>query len=79
MLQKLTPKMPGNMQQQKDWFEPYLAKVDQRMVRHYEEMARNLKKSLVYKNGVSPLGLLRNCLDFALNEAKSLVSPPRPS
>lgn len=68
ILQKLTPKMPGNMQKQKDWFEPYLARVDQRMVRHYEEMARNLKKTLVYKNGVSPLGLLRSCLDYALTD-----------
>jgi type III restriction enzyme len=38
------------------------------MIRHYEEMARNLRKTLVYRNGVSPSGLLRSCLDYALND-----------
>ena len=68
LLQKLTPRMPSDMQEQKDWFEPYLQGIDRRTVRHYEEMARNLRKTLVYKNGVSPLGLLRSCLEYALND-----------
>jgi type III restriction enzyme len=73
ILQKLTPKMPANMQAQKDWFEPYLGKVDPRMHRHYEELARNLRKTIVYKDGVSPLGLLRNCLDYSLNDKSRLT------
>jgi type III restriction enzyme len=72
VLQKLTPRMPGNMQEQKDWFEPYLGDADRRMVPHYEQLARNLKKTLVYRNGVSPLGLLRSCLDYALNDNTKL-------
>ncbi len=72
VIQRLTPRMPGNMQEQKDWFEPYLDSADRRTVRHYEDMARNLKKTLVYKNGVSPLGLLRSCLDYALNDNTKL-------
>ena len=68
VLQKLTPKMPPNMQDQRDWFEPHFGAVEHTKRRHYEEVARNLRKTLVYKNGVSPLGLLRNCLDFALND-----------
>ena len=68
VLQKLTPKMPPNMQEQRDWFEPHFGAVEHTKRRHYEEVARNLRKTLVYKNGVSPLGLLRNCLDFALND-----------
>lgn len=39
------------------------------MRRHYEELGRNLRKTLVYRSGVSPLGLLRNCLDHALNDS----------
>jgi type III restriction enzyme len=73
MLQKLTPQLPSNPQDQKGWFEPYLVKVDPRMVRHYEETARNLRKMLVYRNGVSPLGLLRSCLDYALNDNTKLT------
>jgi hypothetical protein len=65
--------MPVTAKDQQTWFEPYLAKVDQRMHRHYQEMARNLRKTLVYKSGLSPLGLLRNGLDFALNDHASLT------
>ena len=32
------------------------------------QFAKNLKKTLVYRNGFSPLGLLRTCLDYALND-----------
>jgi type III restriction enzyme len=74
VLQKLTPRMPGNMQEQKDWFEPYLGYAGRSRVQHYEQMARNLKKTLVYRNGVSPLGLLRSCLDYALNDNTKLSS-----
>jgi type III restriction enzyme len=67
VLKKLTDKMPGNMAEQKEWFEPYLNGADRRMVPHYQYLAQNLRKTLVYRNGVSPLGLLRSCLDYALN------------
>ena len=73
VLQKLTPKMPPNMQDQRDWFEPHFGAVEHTKRRHYEEVARNLRKTLVHKNGVSPLGLLRNCLDFALNDNTPLA------
>jgi type III restriction enzyme len=73
VLQKLTPKMPPNMQDQRDWFEPHFGAVEHTKRRHYEEVARSLRKTLVYKNGVSPLGLLRNCLDYALNDNTRLT------
>jgi type III restriction enzyme len=68
LLKKLTPNMPNSAPEQRTWFEPYLQKVDRRMIPHYEQTARNLRKTLVYRNGVSPLGLLRSCLDYALND-----------
>jgi type III restriction enzyme len=60
--------MPAPKPAQERWFEPYLEKIDRRKHKHYEDIANNLKKTLVYGGGISPLGLLRNCLDFALND-----------
>ena len=73
ILQKLTPRLPGNMQEQKEWFEPYLGGADSKTVPHYERLALNLKRMLVYKNGISPLGLLRSCADYALNDRTKLT------
>ncbi len=73
VVQKLTDRLPKTANDQAAWFDPYLAKVDPRMHRHYTEMARNLRKTLVYQSSVSPLGLLRSCLDYALNDATELT------
>ncbi len=73
LLQKLTKHMPNNMVAQRDWFDPYLASVDAKTHRHYQEMSRNLKKTLVFKTGVSPLGLLRSVLDYALHDNAKLT------
>jgi type III restriction enzyme len=72
VVQKLSPHIPSNQVDQQDWFSPYLGKVDQRMRRHYEELGRNLRKTLVYRSGVSPLGMLRSCLDYALNDSTKI-------
>jgi type III restriction enzyme len=42
------------------------------MRRHYEELSRNLRKTLIYRSGVSPLGMLRSCLDYALNDSTQI-------
>lgn len=73
VIQKLTSAMPLAAPDQKAWFDPYLGKTDSKTHRHYQELARNLQKTLVFKSGVSPLGLLRNCLDYALNDRNSLT------
>lgn len=73
MLQKLTPKMPTNPNEQRTWFEPYLGKVDPKTEPHYRQTASNLRKTLIYRNGVSPLGLLRTCFDYALNDNAKLT------
>ena len=64
--------LPATVPDQKVWFSPYLEGVDRRMQPHYKAMAQNLKRTLVFKNGLSPLGLLRSCLDFALNDKMKL-------
>jgi type III restriction enzyme len=38
------------------------------MQTHYQNMAQNLKKTLVFNNGIMPLGLLRSCMEYALND-----------
>lgn len=73
VIQKLTSAMPTASPEQKAWFEPYFGKADAKTHRHYQEMARNLQKTLAFKTGVSPLGLLRNCFDYALNDKNSLT------
>ena len=73
VLKKLLPAMPASQPEQQEWFDPYLHNIDSRMHRHFQEVARNLKKTLVYQSGVSPIGLLRNCLDFALNDTSKLT------
>ena len=68
IVKRLSKLLPATVPEQKAWFEPYLSSVDQRMVQHYKGMAQNLKKTLVFNNGISLIGLLRNCLDFAMND-----------
>jgi len=45
-----------------------LGKLDPRVVPKYNQIAQNLKKTLIFNNGFSPIGLLRSCLDYALND-----------
>jgi len=69
---RLIDSLPATVTEQKAWFDPYLQDVDRRTHRHYQGMAQNLKRTLVFKNGLSPLGLLRSCLDYALNDKTKL-------
>jgi type III restriction enzyme len=72
MVRRLQPDVPSASQAQRAWFEPCLGRIEGGQRRHYETMAQNLKKTLVYNSGFSPLGLLRSCLDFALNDRTKL-------
>ena len=69
---RLIDSLPATVTEQKAWFDPYLQDVDRRTHRHYQGMAQNLKRTLVFRNGLSPLGLLRSCLDYALNDKTKL-------
>lgn len=68
LLRRLEPELPKSIDEQKLWFDPYVRDVDARLRTHYQSTAQNLKRTLVYKNGLSPLGLLRSVLDYALND-----------
>ncbi len=65
LARRLDPDLPPRPPEQQNWFDPYYGKADPR---RYLDLARNLKKTLVFRNGISPLGLLRNCMDYALND-----------
>ncbi|MFH0778540.1 MAG: restriction endonuclease subunit R, partial [Candidatus Eisenbacteria bacterium] len=68
LIRRLSPDMPPGVPDQKLWFDPYFGEVDQRRAKFYQDMAQNLKRTLVFRNGFSPLGLLRSCMDYALND-----------
>ena len=65
-------RVPADRREQDDWFEPYMPGVKGRDEARYRNMARNLKRGLVYGNPLSVIGLLRSCLDFALNDSSKL-------
>ena len=64
--------LPATVPEQRAWFNPYLQDVDRRTHRHYQQMAQNLKRTLVFNNGLSPLGLLRSRLEYSLNDRTKL-------
>ena len=73
ILRKLQPSIPLTQQDQKIWFLPYLGECDSNLRPHYNKMAKNLKRTLVFNNGLSPIGLLRSCLDYSLNSEINLT------
>jgi type III restriction enzyme len=73
VLRRLENDLPRIVEDQKVWFDPYLANVEPRLRTHYQNTAQNLKRTLVFKNGLSPLGLLRSVLDYALNDNTKLT------
>jgi type III restriction enzyme len=68
LTRRLSPDMPPGVPEQKLWFDPYLRDVDPKKMKFYQDMAQNLKRTLVFRSGFSPLGLLRSCMDYALND-----------
>lgn len=69
LTRRLSQDMPATAQEQKAWFDVYIpSQFEGGKRRHYEQFAQNLKRTLVFNNGIMPLGLLRNSLDYALND-----------
>lgn len=69
VVRRLGSDVPADVPNQKAWFETYLpVGTAEGRLHHYQRMAQNLKRTLVFSTGISPLGLLRNCLDYALND-----------
>jgi type III restriction enzyme len=73
LLKRLLSLIPDPGQEQRAWFNPYVDNLGRAQSQHYLGIAQNLKKTLVYRNGFSPLGLLRTCLDYALNDSTKIT------
>jgi type III restriction enzyme len=61
----LLPLMPGIPAEQKAFFEPYYGSLKKGDIDWLNRHAGNLKRTLVFKNGLWPLGLLLFCLDYS--------------
>lgn len=69
IIARLQAHLPARPVEQRDWFEPYMPTgLEKRILDHYSGMAKNLRRGLVYGNPHSVIGLLRSCLDYALND-----------
>ncbi|MCU0570830.1 MAG: DEAD/DEAH box helicase family protein [Oculatellaceae cyanobacterium Prado106] len=69
---RLQPELPILIQDQKAWFDPDLYGIDRKSETAYRKLAQNLKRTLVFNNGLSLIGLLRSCLDYALNDSSNI-------
>lgn len=68
LVRRLQSEMPATVDNQKAWFAPYLKNVDRKAESYYRKLAQNLKRTLVFNNGLSLIGLLRSSLEYALND-----------
>ncbi len=67
MLNLLESSVPSNPMEIKNFFEPHFGNVNKSDVGLLAKQAKNLRKTLVFRNGISPIGLLRFCLDYSKN------------
>lgn len=72
ILKLLQPQVPVNRQEQDNFFSPHMGGVDHCTIKHYEDMARKLKRALIHGSVHSAIGLLRSCYDHALNDQSKL-------
>jgi type III restriction enzyme len=72
ILRQLQGKVPAARQEQDNFFSPYVRGLDRRTERSHEDLAAKLRRALVYGNPHSVIGLLRSCLDLALNDKSKL-------
>jgi type III restriction enzyme len=72
MVRRLQPELPIAIDEQKAWFTPYTGNLSRKSEEHYRKLAQNLKRTLVFNNGLSLIGLLRSCLDYALNDTTEI-------
>jgi type III restriction enzyme len=72
IVRRLQPELPSTIDDQKYWFTPDMGSVDRKTEDYYRKLAQNLKRTLIFNNGLSVIGLLRSCLDYALNDTAKI-------
>jgi len=65
ILRNLEADVPEDRSEQYAFFDPDLTGLPRGEANYYKRQATNLKRSLVDKNGLMPIGLLRWCLNYA--------------
>ncbi len=65
MADRLDKHLPRGFQEQKDYFQPYMGNMDARRRDYLSANAEKIKKMLIYKSAVMPIGILRFCLEYA--------------
>ena len=68
MLHLLLADVPASPAEQNSYFEPYFGNLSKKDVNWLKGLANNLKRTLIYRNGVMPLGLLSFCLAYGNQE-----------
>ncbi|RJQ43842.1 MAG: restriction endonuclease subunit R [Nitrospiraceae bacterium] len=61
----LLPLLPAIPAEQKNFFAPYYGSLNKGTTDWLRANARNLEKTLVFKNGLMPIGLLKFCLEYS--------------
>jgi type III restriction enzyme len=64
ILELLLPDVPAASIEQANYFDPYYGKIPPRDIQWLKGQANNLKRTLIYRNGLMPLGLLSFCLAY---------------
>ena len=72
LLQRLGPDIPSARHAQRAYFEPDLSGSTAEDAEECQRRGRDLKRALIDHNGMSPIGLLRWCVQFA---RKSIPAP----
>ncbi len=74
MLKRLGPEIPAEREAQRRFFEVNVGGLTVSDAEDFKRRSSNLKRTLVDHNGMSPIGLLRECLQFA-RDSKTSVGP----
>jgi type III restriction enzyme len=64
----LSPELPADRVDQEEWFTPPMRRANSKAMPHYTRMGREVKRLMLWNNPATPSGLLRDCLEFALND-----------
>src|SRR5207302_6262525 len=62
---RLLADVPPSSEEQKRWFNPDMSGMEAGTAKNLEDLAQNLKKTVVEDAGLSPVGTLRHTLDYA--------------
>jgi len=66
--QRLSPRIPSDVAQRRDYFSPYLGDLPQREKVPLERNGRCLEQNLVFGRSIQKLGTLLFCLNYAINK-----------